>query len=227
MTRKHTWLLAFCAAVAACETPTESTTPDVTLEGVEPSASIINTWAAKASILTYRRFGAAGAQNNIIYVVGGRDASSDATKTLQVYTIATNSWAFKADLPVNRSSLNGGSFLNGRLYVSGGQSNTGGAMKTLYSYNPNTNTWTKHKNLPVAHSEPEPPATRLRPGEQQLGSQGIAALQAAERHGRGAERLPLGGGRYRLHGTRRPAHREPLGGGLHALAGCRSRHRRS
>jgi N-acetylneuraminic acid mutarotase len=149
MIRKHAWLLAFCAAVAACETPTESTTPDVTLEGVEPSASIINIWSTKASILSYRRFAAAGAQNNIIYVVGGRDALGDATKTLQVYTIATNSWAFKADLPVNRSSLNGANFLNGRLYVSGGQSNTGGAMKTLYSYNPNTNTWTKHKNLPV------------------------------------------------------------------------------
>ena len=67
-----------------------------------------------------------------------------------MYTIATNSWAFKADLPVNRSSANGANFLNGRLYVSGGQSNTGGAMKTLYSYNPNTNTWAKHKNMPVA-----------------------------------------------------------------------------
>ncbi len=104
MIRKHAWLLAFCAAVAACETPTESTTPDVTLEGVEPTASIVNIWATKASVLTYRRFAVAGAQNNIIYVVGGRDASGDATKTLQVYTIATNSWAFKADMPVNRSS---------------------------------------------------------------------------------------------------------------------------
>lgn len=37
MTRKHTWLLAFCAAVAACETPTESTTPDVTLEASSPA----------------------------------------------------------------------------------------------------------------------------------------------------------------------------------------------
>jgi len=150
MIRKHAWLLAFCAAVAACETPTESTTPDVSLEGVEPTASVVNIWETKASVLTYRRSAVAGALNNIIYVVGGRDAASDATKTLQVYTIATNSWAFKADMPVNRSSANGASFLNGRLYVSGGQSNTGGAMKTLYSYNPNTNTWAKHKNMPVA-----------------------------------------------------------------------------
>jgi N-acetylneuraminic acid mutarotase len=150
MTRKYALPLAFGMALAACETPTESTPPDVALEGVEPTGAEVNTWATKASILTYRRFAVAGAQNNIIYVVGGTDVSGDATKTVQAYTIATNSWAFKADLPVNRSSLNGASFLNGRLYVSGGQSNTGGAMKTLYSYNPNTNSWTKHANMPVA-----------------------------------------------------------------------------
>ncbi len=149
MTRKHAWLFAFCAALAACETPTESTAPDVALEGVDNSATIINSWATKASVLTYRRFAVAGAANNIIYLVGGRDGGGAATKTVQAYTIATNSWAYKADLPVNRSSLNGASFLNGRLYVSGGQSNTGGAMKTLYSYNPNTNSWTKRANMPV------------------------------------------------------------------------------
>ena len=141
--------------------------------GRRAQASIVNIWATKASVLTYRRFAVAGAQNNIIYVVGGRDALGDATKTLQVYTIATNSWAFKADMPVNRSSANGANFLNGRLYVSGGQSNTGGAMKTLYSYNPNTNTWAKHKNMPVngrlrragRHREP---AVRLYAGRRRL-----------------------------------------------------------
>ena len=112
MSRNHAYLLAFCAALAGCETPTESTAPEAGLDRVEGQAAIINIWSTKASILSYRRFAVAGAEDNIIYVVGGRDASGDATKTVQAYTIATNSWAFKADLPVNRSSLNGASFLN-------------------------------------------------------------------------------------------------------------------
>ena len=71
------------------------------------------------------------------------------TRNVQVYTIATNSWASKADIPVNRSAANGASFLDGLLYVSGGRIPTG-PTKTLYAYNPTTNTWTKRAHMPVA-----------------------------------------------------------------------------
>jgi N-acetylneuraminic acid mutarotase len=127
--------------LAACETATAP----------EPRApDLVNSWATKSPVVTARNFAVAGAQNNIIYFVGGRDAGGQSTKTVMAYTIATNSWAFKASLPVNRRAANGASLLDGRLYVSGGISNTGGAAKTLYQYNPATNTWLKKANMPTA-----------------------------------------------------------------------------
>jgi N-acetylneuraminic acid mutarotase len=150
MTRKYALLLGFGMALAACDDqPTTGPTgPD--LAGADAGASIVNLWSTKSSIPALRNFAVAGAQNNTIYFVGGDNSSGQATKTLLAYTLATNSWSLKADLPVNRTAANGASFLNGRLYVSGGMSNTGGASKTLYEYNPATNTWAKKANMPTA-----------------------------------------------------------------------------
>ena len=128
--------------LVACENPT-APEPNAALGPTDATPAELNTWATKASILAARIFGVAGAQNNIIYFVGGKDAGGNAIKTVMAYTIATNSWAFKASLPKNRSSANGASFLDDKLYVSRGMSNTGGASKTLYEYNPATNTWTQ------------------------------------------------------------------------------------
>jgi N-acetylneuraminic acid mutarotase len=143
-------VLTLCLAVAACENdPTrESTAPDVELAALDEAAALANSWATKAPIPSSRNNAVAGAQNNIIYFVGGRDAANKSTKTVRAYTIATNTWSQKADLPKNRRSANGATFLNGRLYVSGGISNTGGAAKTLYAYNPGTNTWAQKASLP-------------------------------------------------------------------------------
>ena len=143
-------LLSLCLAVAACENaPTrELTAPEVEAGTLDGAAAIVNTWSTKSPIPTTRDFAVAGAQDNVIYFVGGRDAGGQSTKTVLAYTLATNSWSFKASLPVNRRAANGATFLGGRLYVSGGISNTGGAAKTLYVYNPATNTWLKKANLP-------------------------------------------------------------------------------
>ena len=68
-------LIGLAAALAACEPPTrESSAPDTGLGAVDPTAAVINSWDTKASIPTSRLFAVAGAQNNIIYFVGGEDA---------------------------------------------------------------------------------------------------------------------------------------------------------
>lgn len=145
-------LLSLCLAVAACENgPTrESTAPEVEPGILEAAPALVNSWTTKSSIPATRIFAVAGAENNVIYFVGGRDDGGQSTKTVLAYTIATNSWSFKASLPTNRRVANGATFLGGRLYVSGGISNTGGAGKTLYAYNPGTNTWVKKANMPTA-----------------------------------------------------------------------------
>jgi N-acetylneuraminic acid mutarotase len=151
MFKPFPFFLVICLSVAAaaCEPPTRESLPTETgLDPVDPTAAVINSWDTKASVPSSRLFGVAGAANNIIYMVGGEDASGKSTQTVRAHTIATNSWSTKADIPRNRQSANGASFLNGRLYVSGGLSNTGGAARTLYAYNPGTNTWAKKANMP-------------------------------------------------------------------------------
>ena len=143
--------LVLCLGLSACENPTApERSPTVGLDAGDAPDALVNSWATFSSLPTPRNFAVAGAQNNIIYFVGGDNSAGQATKTLLAYTVATNSWAFKTSMPVNRTAANGASFLNGRLYVSGGISNTGGAARTLYEYNPATDTWTKKANMPTA-----------------------------------------------------------------------------
>ncbi len=143
-------LLGLCLAVAACETDTSREVTGPEAEPISgPAAALANTWTTKSSILSYRRNAVAGVLNNVIYVVGGRNAGGNATKTVQAYTISSNSWSLKADLPKNRTSANGATAIGSRLYVSGGRSNTGGAAKTLFAYSFNNNTWTQLKNMPT------------------------------------------------------------------------------
>ena len=141
-------LLSLCAALAACEHDV-NTAPDAAFGAHDAGAAVANSWSTKSSILSYRRFAAAGVLNNVIYFVGGRDAASKSTKTVYAYTISNNSWSVKADLPKNRSGANGATAIGSRLYVSGGLSNTGGASKTLYAYNFNNNTWVQLKSMPT------------------------------------------------------------------------------
>ena len=143
--------LGFCLTVAACQNDSrDPTAPEVELGTVESAASIVNFWSTKSSLPGARVFPVAGAQNEIIYFVGGRDGGGQTVKTVYAYSLATNTWSFKADLPNPRRAANGASFLNGRLYVSGGISHNGDPAKSLYQYNPNTNTWATKKTLPNA-----------------------------------------------------------------------------
>lgn len=133
--------LVLCLGLSACENPTApERSPTVGLDTGDAPEALVNSWATFSPLPTTRTFAVAGAQNNIIYFVGGDNSAGQATKTLLAYTVATNSWTFKTSMPVNRTAANGASFLNGRLYVSGGISNTGGAARTLYEYNPATDT---------------------------------------------------------------------------------------
>jgi N-acetylneuraminic acid mutarotase len=145
-------LLSLCLAVAACENDVtrELTAPEVELGTVDDAAALANSWATKSPVPAMRNFAVAGALNNVIYFVGGRDPGGQSTKTVLAYTVANNTWSVKPDLPKNRRAANGATSLGGRLYVSGGIPNTAGASKTLFAYSFSSNTWTQLKNMPTA-----------------------------------------------------------------------------
>lgn len=148
---KHIPILLGLLLLLACEnaSPPAVMAPDVDPGDLETRALVPNTWATKAPIPSARTFAVAGAMNNIIYVVGGKDPSNRAVNTVRAYTIATNSWSLKAPLPGNRSSANGVTPLGGRLYVTGGMNNTSGGTRTVYAYNPSTNVWVQRASLPA------------------------------------------------------------------------------
>lgn len=144
-------LLGFLIALSACDSTTtrDPTAPESesgTLQAAPLAAS--NTWTTKSPIPAARFFAVAGAINNIIYVVGGKDASSITTSTVRAYNTMTDAWSTRASLPRHRASANGASAIAGRLYVSGGINNSRVTASTLYMYNPTTNTWVQKASLP-------------------------------------------------------------------------------
>jgi N-acetylneuraminic acid mutarotase len=147
-------LWSLCAALAACD---GAPGPDLTapeagggmadeqrVKALAPS----NTWATKRNLRAARHSMVAGAINNVIYVVGGRNAAGNSTPTLQAYDLATNIWSARRSLPAARWWAHGASTLNGQLYVAGGYGSTGGPSKTLYVYDPAANAWMRKADMP-------------------------------------------------------------------------------
>ena len=112
-----------------------------TLRTVEASSNTYFAWLTKAPFPA-RRLAPSGAVviNGKIYVPGGRNANDDLTKTLFVYTPATDQWATKAAMPV-ASAHGAAAAINGKLYVYTPASNGTGPF--LHRYDPATNAWTQ------------------------------------------------------------------------------------
>jgi N-acetylneuraminic acid mutarotase len=108
---------------------------------VEAYNAVKKKWIRKIDLPVDRSAASAAAIGTKIYVVGGRNLSGVATKTLYVYSVATNTWTQKASLPV-KSAQGIAGVIAGKLYL---LTSTGefGATQQLYRYNPTTNTWTR------------------------------------------------------------------------------------
>jgi N-acetylneuraminic acid mutarotase len=92
-----------------------------------------------------------------LYVAGGYDATRTLTRTLYAYTVSTNTWSRRADMPVV-SACGGSAMISGKLYVFTGctRSSTGAqiAAGKLHRYDPSTNTWSTLPSAPSMHVEP-------------------------------------------------------------------------
>jgi N-acetylneuraminic acid mutarotase len=90
--------------------------------------------------------------NGIWYTVGGEhDHGTLYTQHSYVfaYDPSTDTWARKADIPIARSHIEGGTFvINGNIYVMGGQTDHLGMTADVEEYDPINDVWWKLAALP-------------------------------------------------------------------------------
>jgi N-acetylneuraminic acid mutarotase len=106
-----------------------------------------NTWTVRSPMPTPRYTLGAATHNNLIYVIGGMNMSSQVFGNNEVYNPDSNTWTIKAPMPTPR--MGGATFLVGNsIYVAGG-SNLGSALFVNEGYDIGTDQWQSRAGLAV------------------------------------------------------------------------------
>jgi N-acetylneuraminic acid mutarotase len=149
--------------LGACNDSTEPTSEaaavpgssDVTAVSADPNLAVaVNSWATRADMPSTARFSLTTAVvenpagESVLYAMGGASASGGSLSRVQAYNVATNTWTYRAPLPVPMYSTNGAGVINGKIYISGGVSGDKNYRKELYVYDPATNRWTRKQDPP-------------------------------------------------------------------------------
>ncbi len=99
-----------------------------------------NSYTTLAPYTTATSGQAAAYLNGKIYRIGGCSGNcTPGTNTVEVYTIASNTWGSAANLPAGAAWLMASAH-GGYIYVAGGTDSGGDILKT-YRYDPNLDTW--------------------------------------------------------------------------------------
>lgn len=114
-----------------------------------------NTWTGKTAPPHAHQGGAGAVIDGKFYLVGGWDelgsASTNITRTLDVYDPVTNTWTTKAPMPTARQLLAGG-VIGGKFYAVGGIDNGSLFFNTVEVYDPATDTWASRRPMPTARA---------------------------------------------------------------------------
>lgn len=143
-------------ALASCREDTFPTEPPL---GNDPSAApefalAANSWTTRADMPSTERWGLATALvtntagQSILYAIGGKTATGGSLSKVMAYNVATNTWTYKASLPIPLFWTNGAGVINGKIYISGGLAAYKAYSFYLFMYNPATNTWTRKRDMP-------------------------------------------------------------------------------
>ncbi|BBI32662.1 Kelch repeat-containing protein [Cohnella abietis] len=118
-----------------------------------------NTRIAKSNMPTARAGFSTVTLNNKIYTFGGFSGNAATydggpLNTVEVYDLATDTWASKATMPSARGWATAAVY-NGKIYVFGGLvSKSEEASNTVFVYDPTTDTWANKANMPVIQYAP-------------------------------------------------------------------------
>jgi N-acetylneuraminic acid mutarotase len=139
--------------------PTEAGT--ATPVAIPEAALTSNTWITRANMPADRGGVSLAVVKNasgqsVVYVMGGVTLPSSggfntATRLVQAYNTATNTWTTKARLPRALTYTMAG-VINGKVYLTGGLDSLGRESGSLYVYNPTTNSWIRKRNMPLVCS---------------------------------------------------------------------------
>jgi hypothetical protein len=125
-------------------------THDVVLTPVDKGV-----WGTRAGLLVANSEFALAESNGKLYVLGGYPSSRVTSRTVQIYTIASDSWQLGPELPQPNNHGMAAS-VNGRIYLIGGQvtddQQGASAAATVYELDPANGVWVEKAPMPTARS---------------------------------------------------------------------------
>jgi dienelactone hydrolase/N-acetylneuraminic acid mutarotase len=110
-------------------------------------------WALRAPLLEANSEYALTELNGKIYAIGGYPFSRETVRTVQVYDIATNTWAYGPQIPApNNHGM--AAAVNGKVYLIGGQltADQEGYVNTVYELDPAVGVWVERAPMPTMRS---------------------------------------------------------------------------
>ncbi len=110
-------------------------------------------WGLAAPLLETVSEQAVALLDGKIYTVAGITDTKGTIATVQVYDVATDTWAWTTPLP-GSVNHNMAAAVNGKLYSFGGQTGSGniGFINATFEYDPATQQWQQRAPLPIARS---------------------------------------------------------------------------
>ena len=109
-------------------------------------------WGERTRLLEPNSELALAEANGRLYLLGGYPATRVTSRTVQVYDIASDSWALGPELPApNNHGMAAG--VNGKIYLIGGQTSDvsdQGYVNTVYELDPAAGAWTTKAPMPTA-----------------------------------------------------------------------------
>jgi N-acetylneuraminic acid mutarotase len=145
-------------AVAVVSCSDVATDPDRSVPG-QPSSeletSTSNRWIRRANLPSVERYGPAvavvpnAAGESILYVIGGATITGASRSKVQAYNASTDTWSYRASLPVPLYASNGAGVIQGKIYVTGGLSGDKAyADFFVFQYDPVKNVWSYKHPMP-------------------------------------------------------------------------------
>ncbi|PWU21135.1 MAG: hypothetical protein C5B50_02410 [Verrucomicrobia bacterium] len=134
---------AVCPAIAYAGEPSR-------LQAYDPAS---DSWTAKSPMLIDCDSFAEGVANNMIFLAGGWDGSSDHAE-LEAYNPTNDTWTLKTSMPSVLRAPAGG-VVNGIFYVTGGAvtyPQPATLQHTVYAYHPDTDSWVTRAPMPTARA---------------------------------------------------------------------------
>lgn len=143
-------------ATLGCRDDSRSPTDPGTAPETTPQFAVgSNTWVIRADMPSDRNdFAVATVPNasgqSILYVMGGHRTGGGGVSQVNAYNVATNTWTWKAQMPVPVFAPNGAGVIGGKIYVSGGALNSINFSAALQVYDPAKNVWIRKRDMPAA-----------------------------------------------------------------------------